>query len=143
MFERQFTSNSTPQQPSTFITGHWCYIQSSNFNLNANIGEFFSFGNTSSGTINTRKNVVVINQTLRTFMVNLNTGTHDAEMTITLGIDATPTTRIITIPASAGAAIYTQEGSTLLNALSFFAYEIEGGGGAGNSAIMSWSQDVA
>ena len=124
-----------------YTINRWCYIQSCNFNLNANIGEFFGFGQPSSLTINPRKNIVVINQILGRFVINMQSGAHDAAMTVTLDIDGTLTSRVITIPASGGAAILSDEGDTAITADSAFSYKIEGGGGAGNSAMMGYSQE--
>ena len=143
MFERQFTSNTTPPQPSSFLKQYYQLTSNSNFNLNTNIDEWFSFGAVvSQTTFNQRKNILIHQATLMTFLINLNSGLHDAEMTVTLDIDGSLTTRIITIPASGGAAILTETGSSPIAALSAFAYKIEGGGGTGNTAIMGYSQEV-
>ena len=126
-----------------YILSKALMTQNSNFALNANIGEFFGFGlSTSNSGENTRFNTSPMTTTLVNFLINLSSGAHDAVMTITLSVDGTDdATRVITIPASGGAAILSMSGSTPVEIGTTTSYHIEGGGGAGTTSMKGYSQE--
>ena len=144
MFEKNYASGGGIPQPTSLIIHYWTQFQTTSFNLNSNIDEWMGLGVTSSlGTEGARASLVTRSIVLQDFSINITLGSHDAEITFTQVIDGLNTSRAITIPASAGAAIFRNEGSTPVIRDQTFSWKIEGGGGTGNTAMRGLSVDFS
>lgn len=117
-------------------------MQSSNFNLNTGIGQFWGFGANGSNAIeDARSNILPRQCTLRRLTIFIGFGNHDAIITFTVRETGVSTAKLITIPASAGVANYNDDTDEVLIENSRLAYLVGGGGGAGNTTMNGFSQE--
>jgi len=98
--------------------------------LELNIDELFGYGsNASQGTGSAKTNFCLRDCTAQRYMANISQGDHDTEILITFRVNSINTAKVLTIPASAGAVIYTNDLPLSLDVFDGFTSKITGGGG--------------
>jgi len=133
---------------SRFGGGHaeqtiFCLAQSTDNDLQTNDNEVLGFGsNSSSGTHQSRQNIWPRQMTARRFVIRITQGDHDQVITLTLEINQVSSAKLITIPASAGVATYTDDTDLEYAALEMYDVIIEVvGAGAGTTTMRGFSQE--
>ena len=140
MFEKNYATGGGVPSPTSFFQSRYIQHQVMGLTLSGEINEFFWLGETPSSTnINVRQAPVAFNTTVGLFAFRLTNGAHDAEITLTLQIDGSSTTKVATIPASVGAGTFTEDTNVSVAALEQLTFIIEGGGGAGTTSLNGYS----
>ena len=119
-------------------------MQNCSVAIQAEDNEFMGFGINSSNTNEgARSDIIPRNVTLRRLIINLSGGAHDEVITFGLSVDTVASTvKIITIPASGGAAKLTDDSIVAVLAQQQMAYEIQvTGAGSGTTTLQGFSQE--
>ena len=129
---------------NSYTVFEWQIPQNRNIVLNTNINEFYTIG-TAAPNSNEEQRQALIDYPIiyAVYRCSTDDGAHDAEIVCTCQVNALASVpaKVITFPASGGAAIFTDTNHLPLTTDDLLAWEITGGGGAGTTTIRaeSWS----
>jgi len=108
--------------------------QNRNIQLNTNIDENYTIGEPApNNSIEQRQCLIGFITNWREYRCYTDNGLHDAVITLTGQTNGIDNAMVITIPASAGSAVYVSTPDVNFAVNDLLSIIIEGGGGAGNT----------
>ena len=122
-----------------YITNQETLYVATSSSLQNEIDEYYTWGTTGPSASSTQKFYrSMFPITICRWFVQIATGAHDAEITETIQIELSATTKIITIPASAGSAQYINTDILSMLQDDTLAFKNEGGGGTGSTVLQGY-----